>query len=917
VTGIQAGFAHVILVTPDIDTVFLQARELGSAADRAAYLDIACANDPERRARVEALLADAEAAESYFTSAGSRRVELTVPGEGPGTIIGRYQLLELIGEGGMGSVYLAGQHEPVDRQVALKIIKLGMDTREVVARFEAERQALATLDHPAIAKVLDGGSTEAGRPYFVMELVRGLPITQFCDEQHLTPAARMELFIEVCQAIQHAHQKGIIHRDIKPSNILVTLEGDGPAVKVIDFGIAKAIDRRLTEKTFFTQFREFMGTPAYMSPEQADPGIQAVDTRSDIYSLGVLLYELLTGNTPFENQTLIGAGLEEIRRILRETDPPKPSTRLNELAEDELTSVARARQVEPGRLGRFLRGDLDWIVMKALEKDRTRRYDTASGLAADVRRHLQGEAVTAAPPGAGYRVRKFARRHRAGLMTAALVGAAMLVGTGVSVWQAVAAIRANKAAQEERAEAEAITAFLIEVFRSPDPARDGRTITVAETLDRAARRLGADTTLPPQRRGRLLRTLGATATALGLTGEAVPILEKARENFPGGGSTDDPETLSVMLDLARAYFDAGSRTKAIALNEDVVRRRIALQGEDHPDTLTARSNLAIMYDAADRGEEALVMREDVWRRRERVLGPTHRDTLLAMNNLGVSLFGNGPRGKALALRERVLELSREHLGIEDLETIRATQALALSHHDAGLHAEALEGRLEVVRVREKLLGRDHSETLGALAELASSFAVASQFEKAHTLSEEVAMRCEKTLGPTHQYTLISLDNVAIALADLGRHEEALEKRRTLLARSQEALGKDALITLKTANLLASSYAATGRPTEALNLRKEVLELRKDRYPPDHPDTLIASEELAVSYTEAGLHSDALELRETVVEARRQHLPPGHPQRVHALQALAATLEALGETQRAAAAAEEARQSETRTPPPGR
>ena len=361
------------------EAVFEAALKL-SAAERTAYLDHACAADPELRGRVERLLASFERAGGFMNHPATpeRNLRLSpVPTEKPGDRIGRYKLLEQIGEGGCGVVYMAEQEEPVRRKVALKVIKLGMDTKQVIARFEAERQALALMDHPNIAKVLDAGATDAGRPYFVMELIRGIRITGYCDQNQLPTAERLNLFTQVCQAIQHAHQKGIIHRDIKPSNILVTVNDGVPVPKVIDFGIAKATQGRLTDHTLFTAFEQFLGTPAYMSPEQAMMTGLNIDTRSDIYSLGVLLYELLTGQTPFDQKKLLAAGLDAMRRTIQEKEPPKPSTRLSTMLNAELMSVAQHQRAEPSRLLHTLRGDLDWIVMKALEKDRARRYETA------------------------------------------------------------------------------------------------------------------------------------------------------------------------------------------------------------------------------------------------------------------------------------------------------------------------------------------------------------------------------------------------------------------------------------------------------------------------------------------------------------------------------------------------------------
>jgi serine/threonine protein kinase len=364
----------------------------------------------------------------------SIRVEADDPDQPPERI-GHYKILQKLGEGGCGVVYLAEQTALVRRRVALKVIKLGMDTKQVIARFEAERQALALMDHPNIAKVLDAGMSETGRPFFVMELVKGIRITKYCDQTHLPTPDRLRLFAQVCQAIQHAHQKGIIHRDIKPSNILVTLHDGKPVPKVIDFGIAKAMEQSLTERTVITAFGQFIGTPAYMSPEQAELSELDIDTRSDIYSLGVLLYELLTGRTPFDAKELLQAGLDEMRRRIREEEPMRPSTRLSSMMDVDLTEVAHQRRAEPSKLTRFIRGDLDWIVMKCLEKDRTRRYETANGLAMDLQRYLDNEPVVACPPTAAYRFRKMIRRNKLTFAAVSAVAAALLLGLGISTWQ--------------------------------------------------------------------------------------------------------------------------------------------------------------------------------------------------------------------------------------------------------------------------------------------------------------------------------------------------------------------------------------------------------------------------------------------------------------------------------------------------
>jgi serine/threonine protein kinase len=456
---------------PRVNELFLRAFELSDPEARGAFLDCECGGDADLQRAVTTLLrahdetggflADSPAARDAtadLSSAGrtatfgdsSATADFPGRDEHVGAILGgKYKLIEEIGEGGMGSVYMAQQTEPVKRAVAIKVIKAGMDSKAVLARFEAERQALAMMDHPNIAKVLDAGTTGSGRPYFVMELVRGVPITQFCDERKLTPRQRLELFVPVCNAIQHAHQKGVIHRDIKPSNVLVALYDDRPVPKVIDFGVAKAAGQALTDKTLMTGFGAVVGTPEYMSPEQASLNNLDIDTRSDVYSLGVLLYELLTGTTPVDRRSLGKAALLEVLRIVREVEAPRPSARLSTI--DTLPSVAASRGTEPAKLSKLMKGELDWVLLKALEKDRTRRYETANALGRDIQRYLGDEVVEARPPSAGYRLKKFVRRHKGQVVAVSFVILALLAGMAGTTWGLIEAKR-----QEQIARAEAV-----------------------------------------------------------------------------------------------------------------------------------------------------------------------------------------------------------------------------------------------------------------------------------------------------------------------------------------------------------------------------------------------------------------------------------------------------------------------------
>ncbi|MEE9297146.1 MAG: serine/threonine-protein kinase [Phycisphaerae bacterium] len=613
-------------------------------------------------------------------------LELTLPVDRikVGTSVGSYKILEILGEGGFGVVYLAEQTEPVRRRVALKVIKPGMDTAAVIARFEAERQALAMMDHPNVAKVFDAGTTEKGRPYFVMEHVAGVPITEHCDRHQLGIDERLDLFIRVCEAVQHAHQKGIIHRDIKPSNILVAYRDGESVPKVIDFGVAKAIEQRLTEHTIFTQQGQLIGTPAYMSPEQAEMTAQDVDTRTDIYSLGVLLYELLTGTLPFDPTSLRQAAFDEIRRIIREVEPPKPSTKLSSAITeggDGPATMAQRRRMDPRTLTRRLRGDLDWITMKALEKDRARRYASATDFASDIRRHMTDEPVLASPPSAGYRVKKFVRRNRGVVVAVSVVLVVLIAGISGTTLALLDANEARALAEDRRKEAEAgreeasrqanisrgINDFLNDdLLGAVAPEEQGREVLMREVLDAASKAIEGKFPDGPLIEASIRLTLGNTYRSLAEYKVAEPHLERAVALRRSTLGEEHPETLSAVNALAVLYSYQGRHDEAEPLLLEMLERRRRVLGDEHPNTLKSMNNMAIvLLDHGKYGEAETLFRQ-ILEIQRRVLGDEHPDTLGSMNNLSMLLLTADPADlrdpeAALRLAQQAVDKSRSRI----------------------------------------------------------------------------------------------------------------------------------------------------------------------------------------------------------------------------------------------------------------
>ena len=754
--------------TWNADELFFAALEIVDREARESFLIASCGRDAELRGRVERLLT-ANSRVGHFLDPPAAVATAAHPSapivEGPGTVIGPYKLLEAIGEGGMGVVYMAEQAEPVRRRVALKVIKPGMDSRQVLARFEAERQALAMMDHPNIARVLDADATDSGRPYFVMELVRGIPITEYCDREQLPVPERLDLFVLVCRAVQHAHQKGVIHRDLKPSNILVTVSDGAPVPKVIDFGIAKATGNRLTDKTLFTGFAQLVGTPLYMSPEQAELAGVDVDTRSDIYSLGVLLYELLTGTTPFDGEVLRKAAFDEMRRIIREEEPPKPSTRLSTLGET-LTTTSAKRKADPRRLGKLMRGELDWIVMKALEKDRRRRYETANDFAADVMRHLTDQAVAACPPSASYRFMKFARRNRVAFSTTIVIATSLLAGGIFSAWQAVLANQARRETEE--------------ALTTARQAVDEMYTEVAEQW------LSDKSELGPLQRA---------------------FLEKALvfyERFAAREGADD-ETHQVAASAAQRVGNIRARLGLLELAVSADRQALAIRKalvEAQPGNdaylralIVARDQLGNHLGNLGRGQEAEQERKDAIGSIERLLerdpnSTTDRNRLgMCLINQGVTLAKQGKRQEAeFALRRSCDQFER--LTKDNPKGAPGYQhnlSFALSNlsrvwRESGRYAEAEAGFKRVLEIQRLATDTPGGQafTANLLMSLGAVYSDSERYLDALETYKKTTDLCENIIAGhperhvTRHMLLLNRTNQAMLLGGLQRQGEADE-----------------------------------------------------------------------------------------------------------------------------------------------
>ena len=881
---------------------------------------------------------------SQEADAGTLEAEMEL-----GSSIGPYRLQRILGEGGMGVVYLAEQMEPIQRRVALKVIKIGMDSREVLARFDLERQTLALMDHPNIARVIDAGATSRGRPFFVMDYVPGVPITEYCDTRRLGVAERIELFLAVCEAIQHAHLKGIVHRDVKPSNVIVT-EVDGRAMpKVIDFGLAKATRQRLAERSAFTQFGRLIGTPEYMSPEQAGLIDGDVDSRTDLYSLGILLYEILAGAPPLDAAALRRAGLEGLLRQIRVAPAPRPSVRISSLG-DAAVEIARNRRTDRSTLMRRLQGELDWVVMKTIEKDRDRRYATVQELAAELRRYLNHEPVEAGPPGAMYRLGKFVRRHRLGVAAAAAVLAALVLGVvGTSVgWLRASraeqrAVLAEDEAREEADAAQQVSDFLVDLFQVSSPGSvPVETITAPDILARGAEKIRAELDGQPLIQARMLFTISGVYRNLGLHGKALALAEEAlrirERELPADHidlsysldrigllqvdiglfeeadeaiaaalaihdrtlAADDPRRIPILTSLLALNVEAGRYQEAEPVARRIQEIAEKAHGPESPELASIQENLGTVLIELGRLDEAEPVLVSAVEKMRQLHGEDHVLYARTATRLALLYRRLARFDEAVLLLQRIIEIQELNLGPVHTQLGDSIANLAVCFAMQGRYAEAAPLFSRVVQIAEEQFGLDHVDVGGGLTNVGNvqrDLGNYGEAEKAYRRSLEIL---ERAVGPDAPVVALACGNLAGLYSRLGRGEESLALHRRALAIREKALGMEHPRTAMSLDNVAAALRDQGGLEEAEPLFLRALAIREKTFPADHPLVAKSLHGLAVLYREQGRDDEAAEKFRRAIEIRKKTLGPDHPHLATSLSALAALQRDRGRTEQAEA-----------------
>jgi non-specific serine/threonine protein kinase/serine/threonine-protein kinase len=774
-------------------------------------------------------------------------------------------MIQKLGEGGMGEVWEAEQLEPIRRRVALKVVKWGMDTREVIARFESERQALALMNHPSIARVYDAGATEQGSPYFAMELISAMPINGYCDRHKLGTRERLKLVSQVCEGVQHAHQKGIIHRDLKPSNVLVAVQDNNALPKIIDFGVAKATSQPLTEASVYTQHGQLIGTPEYMSPEQAEMTGLDIDTRSDIYSLGVILYELLTGTLPFNPKELRRSSLAEIQRKIRDEDPPKPSTQFSRLDRESSLRVATSRNSDPATLVRRLKGDLDWIIMKALEKDRTRRYETANALALDIERYLNDEPVRARPPATSYRMRKFIRRHRVGVTAASLVLLALVLGIAGTIVGLLRTRRAEVAARTEAQTAAQVSGFLVDLFRVSDPSEArGNSVTAREILSKGAVRIRTDLQGQPEVQARLMHTIGKVYAELGLYQEARSLLEEAastRERI-GGESAELAETLTALGELSSSQ---GQYDQAIPLLQRSISLRERILGPEHLAVAQSLNSLANVYRQQGKYAEAIPLLQQSLKIREQSFGANHPEVATTASVLGAVYAEQGKYAEAEPIFQRALVIREQAQGVDHPDVAKELNNLANINYEQGKHAEAERLYVRALAINEKVYGPDHVNVARNLYNLANVYGDLRRPNDAIKLYQRALSIWEKALGPDNPYVAAGLSGLGSAWEASEKYPEAGPALERALTIREKTLTPDHPFIATAAHNLGNFYRKVKRYSEAETLLLRSLKIREKSLEPTSQYFAYSYRALANLYRDTGRYNEAESLYERALK----------------------------------------------------